>query len=377
MTSRMDNKQIEFLKETIEILVKNQYKKLQYIPSRTSVFGFFKEPENVMNLFSKKKHLMFYFSIVPSVYLNILSIFNSKLKFLYEFSFLNKSFPKNIVVANMGENWLNKGLSCGLVINHRESISLIISFLPIGDNIILRDDHNTSYIHQYDDVKPKDRVYVGADSVKFVQYNLKHLRGLHFKKALELGCGTGVQLISIAHFCDKLVGIDINPRAVTFTATSAELNGLKNKFEVLESDLFENLNEKFDLILANPWFIDIEKAGLEEIPDILEKLDEHLVEDGMFAIYFGSYVKDGIDQGLSAISKFAKQLNYDATFYRLGKTIEPEFLDKYKQYGISHINSYYGILNKKGKGRITLNQPSLFRQIRDAVFLPIQRILAN
>ena len=373
----MDNKQIEFLRDTFEILVKNKYKNLQYIPSRGSVFGLFKEPENLINLFSKKKHLMFYFSIVPSVYLSIISLFNAKLKFLYEFSFLNKSFPQNTVVANMGENWLKNGLSCGLIINQNESFQLSISFLPIGDNIILRDDHNTSYIHQYDDVKPKDRVYVGADSVKFVQYNLKHLSGLRFKKALELGCGTGIQLISIAHLCDKLTGIDINPRAVKFTATSATLNGFKNKFEVLESDLFENLNEKFDLILANPWFIDLEKAGLEEIPDILEKLAEYLVEDGMFSIYFGSYVKDGIDQGLNAISKFAKQLNYDATFYRLGKTIEPEFLDKYKQYGISHINSYYGILNKKGKGRVQVKQPSVFRQIRDAVFLPVQRILAN
>ena len=373
----MDNKQIVFLKDTTQILVENNYKKLQYIPSRRSVFGLFKEPENLINFFLKKKHLLFYFSIVPSVYLSMLSAFNHRLKFLFEFCFLNKGFSKSVVIANMGENWLKNGLSCGLVINHKESFSLCISFLPIGENIVLRDDHNISHMHQYDDVKPKDRVYVGADSVKFVQYNLKHLGSLRFKKALELGCGTGVQLISIADFCDKLVGIDINSRAVEFTSTSVDINGMKSKFKVLKSDLFENLDEKFDLILANPWFIDIEKAGLEEIPDILEKLDEYLIEKGIFSIYFGSYVKDGIDQGLNAISKFATKLNYDATFYRLGKSIEPEFLDKYKHFGISHINSYYAILKKQGQGIITVKQPSIFRQFRDAFYLPLQRILAK
>jgi SAM-dependent methyltransferase len=373
----MNNLQINFLRSTTSILINNNYKKLQYIPTRSSFFGLFKEFDNLINFLIRKKHMMFYFSIVPSFYIKTLSLFNSKLEFLFKFCFLNQRLPKNIVIANLGEEWLKNGLACSLVTNYAETYYLSVSFLPIGDNIILRDDHTTSHIHEYDDTKPKDRVYVGADSVKFAQYNLKYLKDLHFKKALELGCGTGVQLINVAHLCDKLVGIDINPRAVEFTSISADFNGIKHKFQVLESDLFENLNKKYDLILANPWFINHEKSGLEEIPDILEKLDEYLNDDGIFSIYFSSYVKDGIDQGLNAITKFSKQLNYNATFYSLGKTIEPEFLKKYKKYGISYINNYYTILNKQGQGKIIVKKPSVFRQIRDVVFLSIQRIIAS
>jgi predicted RNA methylase len=211
--------------------------------------------------------------------------------------------------------------------------------------------------------------------VKFAILNQKYLKGRKFKNTLELGSGTGIQLICFANLSEKLTGVDINPRAVDFTKVSAQLNGLGDRFTVLESDLFEKLEGKYDVIIANPWFIDIEKGGLEEIPDITKAIDTFMEDGGLFTMYFSSYVKDGVDLGKELLTGFAKENGYQATLYGLGKSIEPQFLHKYKQHNISHINNYYALLEKNGKGTFKVVSPSIARRIRDSFYIPLQKLI--
>lgn len=71
---------------------------------------------------------------------------------------------------------------------------------------------------------------------------------------LDLGCGSGVLgLLASAH-TRRVVAVDRNPRAMSFTRFNADLNGLD--VETAEGDLFEPVKgRRFDLIVCNPPFV--------------------------------------------------------------------------------------------------------------------------
>jgi SAM-dependent methyltransferase len=78
--------------------------------------------------------------------------------------------------------------------------------------------------------------------------------------ALDLGCGAGTGALLFAREVRRVVGIDVNPRAITLARVNAEINGIVNA-EFLEGDLFEPAaDEEFDLIFSQPPFV----AGPEE-----------------------------------------------------------------------------------------------------------------
>lgn len=70
---------------------------------------------------------------------------------------------------------------------------------------------------------------------------------------LDIGTGCGVLAILLSKYAKKIIGIDINRRAVTCFSKNILLNNIKN-IEARQSDMFENIKkeEKFDLIIMNP-----------------------------------------------------------------------------------------------------------------------------
>ncbi|MDX2150798.1 MAG: methyltransferase [Bryobacteraceae bacterium] len=74
------------------------------------------------------------------------------------------------------------------------------------------------------------------------------------ESALDVGCGSGVLALLLAGAARRVVGTDINPRAIAMARFNAALNGVEN-VEFREGDLYEPVaGERFDLILAQPPF---------------------------------------------------------------------------------------------------------------------------
>lgn len=76
-------------------------------------------------------------------------------------------------------------------------------------------------------------------------------------RVLDMGTGCGVNGILAASKSRQVVAVDVNPIAVECAKGNAKRNGVANRVVVRESDIFQNLSGKFDLILFDPpfrWF---------------------------------------------------------------------------------------------------------------------------
>lgn len=92
---------------------------------------------------------------------------------------------------------------------------------------------------------------------------------------LDVGCGYG--LIGIV--LSKVLGvkgtqIDVNKRAVHLTKRNIDLNNVD--CEALVSNVYEEVNNKFDLIITNPPI----RAGKKILLEILDGSKEYLSENG-------------------------------------------------------------------------------------------------
>lgn len=110
-------------------------------------------------------------------------------------------------------------------------------------------------------------------------------------KALDMGCGCGIQAINLALQGAEVLAADINEKALENTLENAKRLGLGDKIEVRKSNLFSSLSDqKFDCIVFNPPYlpksdlkdISIEGGlkGFELLHEFLEELPKHLVNNG-------------------------------------------------------------------------------------------------
>lgn len=99
-------------------------------------------------------------------------------------------------------------------------------------------------------------------------------------KMLDLGCGYGIIGLSLllTNPTLKLTFSDINERAVEITNMNLKLYNLKA--EVIQSDGFETIKEKFDAILLNP----PQTAGKQVCFKLIEDSKNYLKKNGTLQI---------------------------------------------------------------------------------------------
>ena len=103
-------------------------------------------------------------------------------------------------------------------------------------------------------------------------------------RILDLCTGSGCILLSLLHYSNDCegTGVDISKEALQVAAQNAESLGIKADF--LESDLYEKVTGKFDLLVSNPPYIE-----REVIPTLMEEVREY---DPYIALDGG---EDGLD----------------------------------------------------------------------------------
>lgn len=107
---------------------------------------------------------------------------------------------------------------------------------------------------------------------------------------LEIGCGTGIVSISVdLESSVDVTAVDISEKAMENTRINKK--ELNSKIKIINSDLFSNINEKFDLIYSNPPYIkskEIDNLQVE-VRDYEPRLALDGGEDGLF--FYRSIIK--------------------------------------------------------------------------------------
>lgn len=75
-----------------------------------------------------------------------------------------------------------------------------------------------------------------------------------YRKALDVGCGCGIQALYLSTHCERVVATDLSERACALTSFNAALN--QATIDVRAGSLFNPVaGEEFDLIVSNPPFV--------------------------------------------------------------------------------------------------------------------------
>ena len=137
---------------------------------------------------------------------------------------------------------------------------------------------------------------------------------------IDLGCGSGIIGLTI----EKKVStnsvdlIDISPEALEITHKNC--GNLHSKANLIESNFFEKVNKKYDIIISNPPYIKDE----EEIEDIVKNNEPHL------ALYAGKEGLDCYEKILKDISSHMKERCLIA--FEIGYTQKEDIINLVNKY---------------------------------------------
>lgn len=95
-------------------------------------------------------------------------------------------------------------------------------------------------------------------------------------RALDVGTGSGAGAVFAARRGFRVTAVDLNPEAVRCVRVNALLNGLEDRIDARQGDLFAPLaGERFDLVLFNPPFFRGSPRGRLDLAwrgtDVLER----------------------------------------------------------------------------------------------------------
>ena len=118
------------------------------------------------------------------------------------------------------------------------------------------------------------------------------------EKILDIGTGTGAIALTLAKNIKNsfVIGSDIEEKALSLACENKIFTGIAN-VDFVKSDLFENLEGKFDLIISNPPYINKKDY---------ENLESELYFEPKSALYGG---KDGLDFYREIIKNAGEYLN--------------------------------------------------------------------
>jgi SAM-dependent methyltransferase len=114
-------------------------------------------------------------------------------------------------------------------------------------------------------------------------------------KALDLGCGTGTNVITLTKNGWRATGVDFAGRAIREARRKARQAGVEARFLVEDVTRLEGVEGPFDLILDMGCF---HTLNGESIPAYCANL-QHLLVDGGTYLMYGFFSSDGSSPGLT------------------------------------------------------------------------------
>jgi release factor glutamine methyltransferase len=157
-------------------------------------------------------------------------------------------------------------------------------------------------------------------------------------RVLDMGTGCGVNAIIAATKAAEVLAVDVNPGSMETTRSNAVRNGVGDRVQVRQSDIFSDVDGVFDVIIFNPpfrWFAPrnmLEAATADEnysaLTRFFRQARQYLAKDGRMIIFFSNagdlaYLQQLIDtegfrqEVVSQAHKFVAGLDINFFVFRL------------------------------------------------------------
>lgn len=118
----------------------------------------------------------------------------------------------------------------------------------------------------------------GISPPELLSFIESHLPG----KALDIGCGTGTNVITLAKSGWQVTGLDYAPRAIRIAKKKAQQSGVKAKFLLNGVEHLDSILENFELILDIGCFHSLRPTEQMKYINIIDRL---LSPDGTYLLY--------------------------------------------------------------------------------------------
>jgi release factor glutamine methyltransferase len=158
------------------------------------------------------------------------------------------------------------GKPVAYLVGHREFFSLPFAVTP--DVLIPRPDTELLVVRALDIAKPQPRVNdpperTATDAAPEVPATKPTSSPAKPITIADVGTGSGILAVTLAKHLPaaSVTMIDVSPAALAVARKNAQRNGVSDRIEAIESDLFASVpaERKFDLIVSNPPYVTSEE----------------------------------------------------------------------------------------------------------------------
>jgi len=124
-----------------------------------------------------------------------------------------------------------------------------------------------------------------SDTENLVLAVMDKIKENNFEKVLDIGTGSGAIHLSLCHYLKNVTctTVDISDAAISIAKENAVNLQVRDRVKYVKSDVFENINTKFDVIVSNPPYIPTQ---------VIDGLQEELMHEPKIALDGG---QDGYD----------------------------------------------------------------------------------
>jgi len=118
----------------------------------------------------------------------------------------------------------------------------------------------------------------GVSPPELLEFIREHKAG----RAIDLGCGTGTNVVTLARAGWQVTGVDFAPRAIKLARQKVEQAGIRAELSVRDATKLEGIDGPFDFAFDLGCFHTISQDGRNQY---LEQLDRILAPNGFWLVY--------------------------------------------------------------------------------------------
>ncbi|MGO1580986.1 MAG: peptide chain release factor N(5)-glutamine methyltransferase [Peptoniphilaceae bacterium] len=194
---------------------------------------------------------------------------------------------------------------------------------------------------------PRKDTEISIDVLKYIidKNNIKNL--------LEIGVGSGIVSVTMGLERSHIdyTGVDVSEEAINNTITNINNYKLEN-IKIVQSDIYSNINETFDIIYSNPPYI--ESVEIENLQIEIKDFEPRLALDGgKDGLYFYRKIIKNLDKHLNKNGFLVLEIGYNQ------KNLITDLLEDYKTYCFKDLSGNDRVLIAT-KGEINVRE---FRSI--------------